>query len=230
MPPIKIAYRFIFRDGRVRSHEIELSAETGMLSDVSTSVAPAWAALDHKKCKHCPLKSETVPVCPVAKNLGAVAADFKNELSYDVVTVEVVTKERDYRKELPLQKGLFGLFGLIMATSACPYFEFLRPMARFHLPFATSKETMARSVSFYLLRQYFVARNGGQPDFELTEFANLYKNVEEVNLGIINRIRSITTADAEANSIVILDGFAKLLSMELEDGLKGLEQMFSSPA
>ena len=44
---------------------------------------------------------------------------------------------------------------------------------------------------------------------------------------MIERIRSISKADAEANSIVILDGFAKMLSFQLMDGLPDLESYFN---
>ena len=38
-----------------------------------------------------------------------------------------------------------------MATAGCPWTDRLRPMARFHLPFANEAETVYRSVSMYLL-------------------------------------------------------------------------------
>lgn len=228
MASVKITYRFLFPDGRERQYTAEFAADTGKLVIPPATEQGSWTALEHRKCKHCPLNADQHPLCPVAKNLATVANDFKGERSTDKVTVEVLTAERTYRKDLRMQEGLFGLFGLMMATSDCPYFDFLRPMARFHLPFSTLRETTVRSVSFYLLRQYFVAKNGGHADFALSTFAKLYKDLEDVNLGLANRIRSITTADAEANSIVILDGFGKLLSAQLSDGLADLEKMFQT--
>jgi hypothetical protein len=144
------------------------------------------------------------------------------------VIVEVETAERTYRKQLALQDGLFGLFGLIMATSDCPFLEFLRPMARFHLPFSNLTETMVRATSFYLLKQYFVAKNGGTPDFELKELRKHYDLLEEVNRGMIERIHSISAADAETNSIVILDTLAQLLSNQLNNKLSDLDSIFLS--
>ena len=227
MPSLKITYRFQFADQRSKEYLVQFDASTGRSGSAAAHVAPTWTALDHKKCAHCPLNAKEHPECPVARSLAAVADDFKGEKSFEKVSAEVVTKERTYRKDIALQEGLFGLFGLLMATSECPYFGFLRPMAIFHLPFSTVKETMVRSISFYLLKQYFVAKKGGKPDFELGEFKRLYENLEKVNLGIIDRIRSITKADAEANSIVILDGFAKLLGDQVNQGLADLESMFS---
>ena len=37
-----------------------------------------------------------------------------------------------------------------MALSGCPVLEQLKPMARFHLPFASVEETIYRAASMYL--------------------------------------------------------------------------------
>jgi hypothetical protein len=228
MANIKITYRFLFTNDRRLEHEVLLDADTARVISVSPRSRQSWTDLENKKCRHCPLKKEEHPECPVAKNLALVADAFKREKSIEQVLVEVETVERMYRKNLRLQEGLFGLFGLIMATSDCPYMEFLRPMARFHLPFSTLRETTVRAVSFYLLRQYFVAKKGGKPDYDLAELRKHYEHLEGVNLGMAERIRSVTEADAEANSIVILHTFAQLLSDQLTNQLPDLEKMFKS--
>lgn len=228
MTNIQIAYKFFFPDGRKHEQVVELDQQSGCLvSGTDTSVQnEPWTALEFNKCSHCPLNSADNPQCPVAKNLASIAHAFKDERSYSKVTVEVETTERIYKKNLPLQDGLFGLFGLIMATSECPYFAFLRPMARFHLPFSSLDETMVRSASFYLLKQYFVAQKGGSGDFSLKEFSKLYDDVGQVNHGIIRRIRALAKADADANSIVNLDAFASLLSSQAASQFSDLERYF----
>jgi hypothetical protein len=226
MATARITYRFLFSDRRTLEHEVVLDGDTGRLLSGPVLSHQVWAQLEHKKCKHCPLNKEDHPECPVAKNLAVVADDFKSEKSLERVLVEVITAERTYRKELRLQDGLFSLFGLIMATSDCPVMEFLRPMARFHLPFSSLKETMVRSVSFYLLKQYFVAKKGGKPDYDLRHLQKLYDALEEVNSGMADRIRSMSNKDAGANSIVILDTFAQVLSNQLANKLPDLEKLF----
>ena len=226
MQAVHFVYRFVFSDGRKLEHKVSLDAATGRIVDVPVRPTEKWTVLDYKKCSHCPLKSKEHPHCPVAKNLSAVAHDFKSEKSHEQVTVEVISDERTYSKTLALQDGLFGLFGLIMATSDCPHISFLRPMARFHLPFSSLEETTVRAVSFYLLRQTFVAKNGGVGDFSLAEFARLYENLSVVNLGIVDRIRSIALADADLNSVVGLDAFAMILSKNIKSQLDGFESLF----
>ena len=228
MATTKITYSFLFPDGRSRVHEVVLDAETGRQVSVPLRSHHAWTDLEYEKCKHCPLKPEEHPVCPAARNLAFVVDDFQLEQSFEKVSVEVVTPERIYRKEVPMQAGLSSLVGLIMSPSACPHLDFLRPMARFHLPFSTSKETTVRSVSFYLLRQYFAAKQGCKADYGLAELQKLYDAVGEVNLGMAARLRSASESDSHANAIVVLDLFAQLLLDQVTHKLSSIEMLFSS--
>lgn len=62
-----------------------------------------------------------------------------------------MTEERTYSKDTLLQQGLASLLGIVMTTSGCPVLEPLKPMVRFHLPFATLTETVYRMVSMCLV-------------------------------------------------------------------------------
>ncbi len=53
--------------------------------------------------------------------------------------------------ETTAQQAMSSVLGLIMATAGCPWTDRLRPMARFHLPFASEAETVYRSVCMFLL-------------------------------------------------------------------------------
>ena len=195
-----------------------------------TDFPPAWTKLDYRKCSHCPLSSTEFPTCPVALNLSQLVDALKDKMSYDHATVQVSTVERNYVKTLSLQEGIFSLFGLIMPFTACPYTQFLRPMAKYHLPFATPQETLVRSVSFYLLRQYFVAKNGGQPDIKLTELGKRYEKLQIVNQGLINRIRGIVKKDLELNAFIILTSITDILTREITKELTNIEPTFSGPS
>lgn len=221
-----ISYRFAFPNGRAHIHEVEINTASGKSVVTPSPLSKPWTALENHQCTHCPLSKNDFSECPVAERLAVVAKDFSNENSYDEVSVEVKTEDRTYFKTIPLQEGLFSLFGLLMATSDCPYFKFLKPMARFHLPFSSLTETMVRSTSFYLLKQYFVNQKGERPDFDLVQLQKNYSDIEKVNAGIIDRIQSISKADADTNSLIILDMLGRLLSEQIEKKLADLEEMF----
>ena len=107
--------------------------------------------------------------CPVALNIQGLVEAFRESRSHESVEVTVTTAERTFSKATTLHEGISSLLGLIMATSGCPIMERLKPMARFHLPFASLEETTYRMLSMYLVAQLFVKRSGGTPDWDLEE-------------------------------------------------------------
>jgi hypothetical protein len=139
----------------------------------------------------------------------------------------VKTQERTYVKKTSLQKGIASIIGLFMTTSNCPIMDKLRPMARFHLPFATSVETFFRSISTYLTAQFLVSRKGQEPDWTLTKLLDYYKAINLVNKGISNRLAKASERDANVNAVVILHSFGDGISYFIQDGLEEIEPMFS---
>ncbi len=54
-----------------------------------------------------------------------------------------------------------------------------------------------------------------------------YEIIEEVNLGIAERLSALENQDAGKNALVILDTFIKMFSLECEQGLDGLKSLFT---
>jgi hypothetical protein len=222
-----ITYEFIFPDGRNRKYEIKLNKDKLTFAQEETHEKPAWTALDRCQCKGCPLDKKTSPYCPVATNIAGLVEHFNQESSTAEVMIRVTVPERVYLKKTALQFGLFSILGVIMATSGCPHMNFLKPMARFHLPFSSSAETMVRSISMYLLRQYFQKKSGKEIDFELKDLDRRYTIVQQVNEGILSRIRSVVTGgDAQGNAMVILHTISQLLTMEIGEKLNSISYLF----
>jgi hypothetical protein len=114
-----------------------------------------------------------------------------------------------------------------MATSGCPVMDILKPMARFHLPFATVEESIFRSISVYLLRQYFIYLQEKECDFQLEKVKSCYREIELVNNGMFKRINSASKLDADNNAIIILNCLSQLLQLELDDNLQSLQPFFA---
>jgi len=225
---LQITYEFEFKSGRKKTFRVHLDPLTITYLPDERRAKPEWTTLAHCQCAICPLRPEQTPYCPIAVNLAGLVDEFQTERSTEQVTVRVHTAERTYSREASMQEGLFSILGIIMATSGCPEMNFLKPMARFHLPFSTHEETTIRSTSMYLLRQFFRNKSGKETDFELKKLQDQYIRVEGVNEGILRRIRSqVREGDADANAIVILNGFAQILSVELLMGMTSYEYLFS---
>lgn len=223
-----IEYEFCFDDAPNKVFKIELDNETVSMIHSKPQEKPAWTKLSHEQCECCQLDADTVEYCPIAVNIAELVEDFKGSFSYDNCLVCVRTQERTYQKETSVQEGLFSVMGIIMATSDCPTMNLFKPMARFHLPFATIQETVVRSTSFYLMRQYFEHKKGKNPDLDMEKLDEHYEKVQLVNRGMLERINSVVEKDADRNAIIILNSLAQLFGMEIEDNMNSVYYLFET--
>ncbi len=222
-----IQYQFRFNDGSVKKFVLSLDPGTIKLVRPEMRQKPEWTRLEYHQCACCTLAKATHPDCPIAVNIAELLNEFKDAISSDHCMVMCTTPERTYLKQAAIQEGLFSILGIIMATSNCPIMNFFKPMARFHLPFSTLDETIFRSTSIYLLRQYFEYRKGRIPDLELTQLDQHYARVQQVNHGILKRTENVPKKDADKNAIIILNALAQMLAVEIGDGLNSIEYLFN---
>jgi len=226
-PIISYNYRFRLADGTDKEFAIRVDAKTLDLLPAARSEYPAWSALTHHQCANCPLRPEEHPRCPIAANLVDLVDFFKEAMSYDEVDVQIETDQRRYTKHTSVQQALSSLLGIYMVTSGCPVMDRLRPMVRFHLPFATLEETAYRVISMYLLAQYFRHRRGLRPDWEMKGLVPIYEGVQTVNKTFLQRLRDLKGKDANANALVILDSFAGYVTFSINtDLLDEVEGLF----
>lgn len=225
---LQIHYRFRFHNGETIEIPLHLDEDTLTLLPLTEHAPPLWTETALHQCKGCPLDPGVNPNCPTAVHLGGIVEIFHDHNSYDEVTVEVNDGRRSYLKDTSLQDGLGSLVGIIMATGGCPVLKPLRPMVRFHLPFASLEETEFRMVSMYLVAQYIRQKKGGQPDWSLDGLQAIYDRVQDVNKSFADRIRSASGNDAGVNAIVILDCFARAVPFAIRTMMRDYEKYFDS--
>jgi hypothetical protein len=228
--PFHFHYQFQFEDGYTKDYDIALEPKTlSLIPNEHRNKPQSWTRLDYCQCSNCPLVIHSHPFCPIALNIMELVETFKDVLSYHNCTVVCNTEDRTYTKKTSIMEGLSAIFGMIMATSDCPIMNFLKPMARFHLPFSSIEETTVRTASIYLLGRYF--RYKDQPDIKMDfkPLENHYAQVRLLNEGIIKRIGSVSKKDADKNAIVTLHSLSLYLSMEIDYSLSSLEYIFDTP-
>jgi hypothetical protein len=228
MTPARIRYRFVLPDGRRESFDLFFDARDFHLLNPHPVELPFWAALGFKQCENCPLQTDTHPHCPVAVQLVGVIERLESLVSYDQVRVDVHTAERTVTHETTVQQALSSLLGLIIATSGCPRTEFLRPMARFHLPLASETETLYRSVTMFALAELLKAGNGATPDVQLEGLKRAYDELHRVNRGLARRIGAATGSDPARNAVVLLDAYTTLLPSAIEQSLADMRPLFGA--
>ena len=114
-----------------------------------------------------------------------------------------------------------------MVTSGCEDLDKLRPMVRFHLPFASIEESVYRATSMYQLAQYMRTQHGLEPDYEMQELLGIYKKIHNINVHFVKRLQKATEKDANLNAVAILDTFSQMVPFGIEDTLKNFEGLFS---
>ena len=227
--PLRIRYRFDLPDGSQKTLDFSFDAITFRLQNPAPADPPFWTELKFNRCANCPLNEQDHPHCPAALQMASALEPLKALVSFDTVGVRVLQFERTVYAETTAQQAMSSVFGLIMATSGCPWTDRLRPMARFHVPFAGETETLYRSVSMYLLlramlppeKRAAAERDGFAP------LESLYRNLHVVNRDMSRRLGAAASTDPARNALALLDSFTLLLPAALERSLDELQPLFT---
>jgi hypothetical protein len=226
MEDLEIQYLFQLEDGqeevfRFHLDPIDLETDPSYKGEL-----PEWSRLDFHQCVNCPLEPNSHLRCPAAVNMVGLVGRFAELLSHDRTSVVVSTFERVICTETTIQRGICSLMGLLMATSRCPMTRFFKPMARFHLPFASTQETIWRATSTYLLAQYFKQHEGGDPDLIFAGLRRIYNDIQMVNISFAKRLRSACNNDSMVNAIILLDMFAQSMPSAIDESLEEIRHLF----
>lgn len=223
-------YKFKFPNNKQVNFDVRLDYDTLSLKQDPKESYPGWIDLKFNKCQNCTLDINDHKYCPVAINVNEIIETFKDCYSTDNITLRITNETRIYEKETFLEDGVSSLIGIYMVTSGCPILDKLRPMVRYHLPFATLEETKYRAISMYLLAQYMIYKSGKAPDWDLKNLAKIYNDIRVVNKDFSKRLLNINIKDSSINALVKLDCFAGYVSFSLidENMMSEMKELFSS--
>jgi hypothetical protein len=222
---LRIRYRFDLPDGSKKHVDLNFAAADFRLSNPTPVNPPFWTELKFSQCANCPLSTDEYAHCPAALHMAPAVESLKALVSFDVVGVTVTQAERTVHAETTAQQAMSSVLGLIMATSGCPWTDRLRPMARFHLPFASEAETVYRSVCMFLLARELVGVGEAHGFAQLT---GLYENLHVVNRDMSRRLGAATRTDPARNAMALLDSYTTLLPAALESSLQELKPLFDA--
>lgn len=225
---LHFTYRLTATDFESTDFPIEVDKQSMVLISTTKPPYPSWTELSYQQCRNCPLNPEQSPHCPVAINLVPLLELCGHLVSHKQMAVEVITDRRIIRGETTAQHVASSILGLIMATSPCPHTEYLKPMARFHLPLADQDETIYRVTTMFLLAQYFRYKDGLPYSLELNELLAIYQNLQIINLHLTQRLKTAISEDATVNGVILLDLLSKSVSWSIEDGLEEIHYLFDS--
>jgi hypothetical protein len=223
--PHRIGYRFDLPDGSQKCLDFTFDAADFRLCNEAPETPPFWTELKFNQCANCPLDAAEHPHCPVALHMASAIEPLKALVSFDTVGVTVTQAERTIYAETTAQQALSSVLGLIMATAGCPWTDRFRPMARFHLPFASEVETVYRCVCMFLLARELT---GATPPGGFAPLERLYENLHVVNRDMSRRLGAATRTDPARNAMALLDAYTTLLPAALELSLEELKPLFDA--
>jgi hypothetical protein len=218
-----ITYHFQLQNEETFSFEVNLGRDNSTPSNLDEHRKPFWTKLHFNQCPNCILDNKLYFYCPVALDFQEIADRFKSKISIETADVWVVTKERSYYSHCAISEGLKSLFGLIMASSGCPTLSRLKPLAYFHLPFASFEETVHRVFGTYLIKQYLVYHEKkAKPDWDLKGLSHLYQELSTINIHLLNRLRAASSKDANVNALYTFVALTSLIEMGIDESLSDI--------
>lgn len=218
-----IRYSIVDDDGQMLRFEVD---ETTVQTPTIPELLPSWARLERHRCSVCTLPEEA-EACPAALAVLPVADAFGVRVSYEEIWLEIAQGDVDIRARVQTQDALRSLLGLLLPLSTCPVMRKLRPLSRFHQPLADPEHTLFRVLGMHLLAQYLRQREGQSPDWSLEKLLALYGEIHEVNQRLADRLREASLADANVNSVALLDVLAHAVDFSFESHLGRLKPLFS---
>lgn len=219
---MKITYQFTDQGDLDETFNVQFTEDMQLISTSADATLPEWTRLAFHQCGNCPLQS--TPRCPAAVVVADLMGLCEQLISYDKVEVKVTTEGRTIIQKTSAQRGISALMGLLLATNGCPVTAIFRPMARFHLPFSSEEETVYRVTSMFALAQYFLAENN--IDSNLADLSDTYKEIQQVNRAMADRLRSAATTDSSINALVLLDTLGMAVPSYIDQSLDELRELF----
>ncbi|MCK4994391.1 MAG: hypothetical protein KAS13_05010 [Candidatus Omnitrophica bacterium] len=225
---IDINYKFKFEDGAVKTFAIQLDDQTlNLVRETDSQNKPDWALMKSFRCEHCSLDREAHVYCPLALNIYDLLENFKDVVSYDKVDLRIETERRTYSNNVPVQNALSSLIGIYMVSNGCPVFEKLKPMVRYHLPFASPNETAYRMISMYLMAQLFRQDQGKDTDWKLEKLPEIFEAISKANRNVSRKLKALVQKDALLNAVIILSSRVDFMALCFDEViLKEIERDF----
>lgn len=223
---LMIQYTFRLQDGKTEKFQLRLDPRT--LEKVPSAPArlPQWTTLHHCRCINCPLDPRAAH-CPAAAGMSLWWERFGPLLSAGMVLMKVKTPQRLISVRTTGQSGLASLLGLMMVVSGCPRTAFLKPLTRLYLPCSENAESVWRTLSSYLMVQYFNRWAGSPAEIDLDALRQVYGELQETHRGFAARLRSVRISAADTDGAAVSDLFSGCLPSRINALIEEIRHLFT---
>jgi len=187
----------------------------------SRSDLPDWVKLEYHQCPICPFKSENVTFCPAAFEMQDVIHQCSSCISTERIELSRLAEEGTVTTETDMQRALFAVIGEKVISSGCIKLNSRQWTLDYYSILTTPENLFYRSISSYLMRQYFASPGKCDPDLKghldyLDEVIDIFGN-------LLQRIRGKSSQDASNNALGSIVMSAHLLRHQRDDWLDELK-------
>ncbi len=187
----------------------------------SQSDLPDWVKLEFHQCTICPYKAENITFCPAAFELQDVILQCSSCISYERVELSRLAEEGTVTTETDMQKALFAVIGEKAISSGCRILNSRQWSLDYYSMLTTPENLFYRSISSYLMRQFFTSPGNFDPD--LKGHLDYLDEVIDIFGKLLERIRGESSQDANNNALVRMVMSAELLRHQRDDWLDELK-------
>ncbi len=187
----------------------------------SRSDLPDWVKLEYHQCPGCPFNSENITFCPAAFEMQDVIHQCSSCISTERVELSRLAEEGTVTTETDMQKALFAVIGEKVISSGCSRLNSRQWSLDYYSILTTPENLFYRSISSYLMRQYFASPGKCDPDLKghldyLDEVIDIFGN-------LLQRIRGKSSQDASNNALGSIVMSAQLLRHQRDEWLDELK-------
>ena len=187
----------------------------------SRSDLPDWVKLEYHQCPICPFNSENITFCPAAFEMQDVIHQCSSCISTERVELSRIAEEGTVTTETDMQKALFAVIGEKAISSACSVLNSRQWSLDYYSILTTPENLFYRSISSYLMRQFFTSSGNCAPD--LKGHLDYLDEVIDIFGKLLERIRGETSQDANNNALVSIVTSSQLLRYQRDEWLDELK-------
>lgn len=196
---------------------------------------PLWTELAYHQCSHCPYTKQERKYCMPALDLVPVVEYFSRNFSYEKAKFIIQINKNSFEfnnitvEEIcDLQTALRHVFLAIIFSSDCKIFTVIKNYILNYGFIPAGEHTPIRILSILLVEKFLQVYCKKQPEFKsgdiIEKIRELGKNVYTGLMGLFERVKHASIAEANINAMVSALEALNLFEFTFEDELKTLAQ------
>ncbi len=220
---MSIHYQLKIETGQTLTFDIHDHRSADLVEMSRSSDIPDWVRLEHHQGSICPYDSKDTKYCPAAFELQDLIAQCSDQISYEKVEFSRISDDGNLITQADMQTALFAVIAEKVFSSACKILNTRHWSMDYYSLIMTPENVFYRSLSSYLVRQFLLSSSGRKADFQLNDYESFVDEAVNIFGSLLERLRRVSSKDANNNAIVRLVMIAQLLRISQDKWIDDLK-------